>query len=104
MSKAEKTTSLKHVDYGTCLDECIAVTLREGPEVATELYKCLPKPSPKQWAECVQEVANEPSESINNSFHLIGRWEIRMHKKGIRTTLGLMSVRFANSIVPKEKN
>lgn len=89
------------MDYGTCLYECIAVTLREGPAEATELYRCLPKPSSKQWAECVLEVANEPSESITNPFHLIGRWEIRMQRKGIRTALGLISVRFANSIEPK---
>ena len=96
MSKAKKIKVTKNMEYLSCLNKCIGIALQEGPAGAAEIYMSLPVPSTPEWAECLQEVLDEPSESTRNPHHVIGRWELRLFKKGVPTVLRMAAVKFGN--------
>lgn len=98
MSNVKKIGVTKYMDYPTCLNKCIAAALQEGPAGAAEIYMNLPKPSPAEWAACIHEVVEYPTEDARDPHHLMGRWELRLHKSGIPTALGMVAARFENSI------
>ena len=85
--------------YQTCLNECIQEAIVEGNAEIAAIYRDLPIPSDQEWAECLQEVAEEPSEDLGNPYHCMGRYEFRLDKRGIPTALSILVARVDDDIV-----
>lgn len=73
--------------YGECVDACIAIAIAEQKVDHAAMYRTLPIPSDEEWLECLQDVANEPSEDLGNPFHCMGVYEMRLVRRGIPTVL-----------------
>jgi hypothetical protein len=73
--------------YKACLNECVSTAFADGLPGDATIYKNLPAPSDQDWAECLQEVADEESENLENAHDCMARWELRMHKLGFNTVL-----------------
>lgn len=96
MSTFKKIKVTKNMDYLSCRKKCIEIALQEGHAGAAEIYMSLPIPSTHEWAECLQEVVDEPTESTQNPHHVIGRWELRLFKKGAPTVLQMEALKFGD--------
>lgn len=86
MAKVKKSGALG-MSFLECREHCINDSLLDNE--FCQIYRALPIPSSKVWLECIQEVAIEPTEDINNPFHIMGRYELRLHKMGIPTVLAI---------------
>lgn len=86
--KTGKNPIVRGMTYGECVDVCIAIALDEQREDDAAIYRALPIPSDDEWYECLQDVANEPSENLENPFHCMGVYEMRLVRRGIPTVLG----------------
>jgi hypothetical protein len=75
--------------YQTCLNACIRIAIAKGHPETAAIYRDLPIPSDHEWQECLQEVAEEPSEDLANPHHCMGRYELRLYKRGVPTALSM---------------
>ena len=87
------------MDYQTCLNACISNALAEGAEADAATYRSFPTPSDEEWAECLQEVADCPFEKLENPYHCMGRYEVRLDRRGIKTVLGMVADEFKASAI-----
>jgi hypothetical protein len=74
--------------YQSCIEACISIALAEGREIDAATFREFPVPSDEEWAECVQEVANESSQDLSNPYHCMGQYELRLDRRGVSTPLG----------------
>jgi hypothetical protein len=81
--------SRPYPSYQICLQECIAIAMAEGLEADAEIYANYPTPSEKEWDEWVQEVM-DLRENLENPYNCMGRYELRLSKRGIKTVLGMV--------------
>jgi len=77
------------MDYQSCLKACISNARVEGAEGDISIYEGYPAPSEAEWAECLQEVI-DGGEDLQNPYHCMGRYELRLARRGIKTVLGAM--------------
>lgn len=61
-----------YADFSLCLADCI----RRGTSEQAPLYVQYPRPTDKEWAQCLDEVKKRV-EDINNPFDCMARWEAR---------------------------
>lgn len=59
-----------YADFAVCLADCI----RHGMSEQAPLYVQYPRPTEKEWAQCLKEV-KEIGEDLNNPFECMARWE-----------------------------
>lgn len=86
MAKVKKSGGVG-MSFFECREHCINDSLLD--KEFCEIYRALPIPSSKVWHECVQEVAIEPTEDINNPFHVMARYELRLNRMGVSTVLAI---------------
>lgn len=84
--------------YQQCRQACMATALAEGDAQAAALYRDQPLPSEQEWALYLQEVAEEASEDLGNPHHVMGRYELRLHQRGLPTTLARHAVQVTRQI------
>lgn len=84
--------------YGECVNACIAEAIEDQAEDVAAIYRALPIPSDAEWAECLQDIAQEPSEDVGNPYHCMGVYELRLAKRGIPTVLGIRARRVAEDV------
>jgi hypothetical protein len=77
------------MDYQTCLKSCISNARAAGAESDIETYESYPPPSEAAWAQCLQEVI-DGGEDIQNPYHCMGAYEVRLHRQGFNTVFGCM--------------
>ena len=77
------------MEYQKCLEACVSIALADGKNAYVAIYRSFPTPSEKEWAECLREVADYPLDDLENPYHCMGRYEMRLHKREIRTPLSI---------------
>ena len=75
------------MDYPICLESCIAIARKDGRECDAALFAAYPSPSEAEWSQCLKEVA-DLGDSLEDPHHCMGRYELKLHKRGVRTVLG----------------
>lgn len=96
--KMKKNSMARGMTYGECVSACIAAATEDQADDVVAIYKALPIPSDAQWAECLQDVAQEPSEDVGNPYHCMGVYELRLAKRGIPTVLGIKARRVSKDL------
>jgi hypothetical protein len=76
------------MEFEQCRQQCIAKSQAEGCLEEVALFVTHPQPTDEEWAQCMREVI-EAGEDINNPYHLMGRYELRLAKRGIKTGISL---------------
>ena len=97
------------MDFAECKRRCIAISQSEGRQDEVELFDSHPLPTAEEWADCTKEVI-DAGEDVDNPHHLMGTYELRLAKRGLKTSLGLAAGGFKKKLqelasdvgVPKE--
>ena len=75
------------MEYPICLESCIAIARQDRRENDAALFAAYPSPSEEEWSQCLKEVT-DLGDSLDNPHHCMGRYELKLHKRGVRTVLG----------------
>jgi hypothetical protein len=77
----------KHVDYQTCIQQCISIVQAEGGDVTRAIsdMRSFPIPSESEWADILRKEATAYGE--NDPFCCMTEYALRLEGRGVKTPM-----------------
>jgi hypothetical protein len=74
--------TIENMKFEYCRKSCIQAAKDAALDLDVGHYESYPVPSNSEWDDCLQEAEEINEDGIENAYDCMGRWELRLCKRG----------------------